>query len=399
MSSKPECVCALGAELGEGPVWSAREDALWFVDIKQKRIHRFAAATGDLRSWDAPAQPGFIAPLPDGRFIAGTKSGLYTFDPADGTFALRHAVEPEKPDNRLNDGCVDAEGRLWFGSMDDNEAEASGCLYRLESNGPRAMDAGYVITNGPALSPDLRTLYHTDTLGRVIYAFDCAPDGGLTNKGNMSGPHRGLRANSGRSHRRQRRLCVDGAVRRLGRKALFTARRIAGRSALSLCQCDQDRIRRRGSAHGLCDHGVEGFECTGARRATARGRTVSFRSRCRRSAAACGAAWLSGSRFVSSLACAHGFNAPGRIDLAALYLERFMNYGLTPGELRSGRPVVGIAQSGSDLNPCNRHHLELAQRVREGIRDAGGIALEFPTHPIFENCRRPTAALDRSPAS
>ena len=85
------------------------------------------------------------------------------------------------------------------------------------------------------------------------------------------------------------------------------------------------------------------------------------------------------------------FDAPGRVDLAALYLERFMNYGLTPDELRSGRPIIGIAQSGSDLNPCNRHHLELAKRVREGIREAGGIAIEFPTHPIFETCRRPTA--------
>lgn len=90
------------------------------------------------------------------------------------------------------------------------------------------------------------------------------------------------------------------------------------------------------------------------------------------------------------------FEAPGHIDMAALYLERFMNYGLTPDELRSGKPIVGIAQSGSDLNPCNRHHLELAGRVREGIREAGGIAIEFPTHPIFENCRRPTAALDRN---
>jgi len=182
MAMKPESVCGLRAQLGEGPVWSAREEALWFVDIKQKRVHRFATATGELKSWNAPAQPGFIAPLPDGRFIAGTKDGLYTFDPAAGTFALRHSVEPDKPDNRLNDGYVDAEGRLWFGSMDDNEAEARGCLYRLETDGPREMDTGYVITNGPALSPDQRTLYHTDTLERVIYAFDCAPDGTLANK-------------------------------------------------------------------------------------------------------------------------------------------------------------------------------------------------------------------------
>ncbi|UUL81219.1 IlvD/Edd family dehydratase [Sphingomonas qomolangmaensis] len=90
------------------------------------------------------------------------------------------------------------------------------------------------------------------------------------------------------------------------------------------------------------------------------------------------------------------FAAPGRSDMAALYLERFMNYGITPQELRSGRPIIGIAQSGSDLAPCNRIHVELAKRVRDGIRDAGGIAMEFPLHPIFENCRRPTAALDRN---
>ncbi len=90
------------------------------------------------------------------------------------------------------------------------------------------------------------------------------------------------------------------------------------------------------------------------------------------------------------------FDNPDHVDLAALYLERFMNYGLTPEELRVGRPIIGIAQSGSDLSPCNRHHLELAQRVKDGIRDAGGIPIEFPMHPIFENCRRPTAALDRN---
>jgi dihydroxy-acid dehydratase len=90
------------------------------------------------------------------------------------------------------------------------------------------------------------------------------------------------------------------------------------------------------------------------------------------------------------------FDNPDHIDMTALYLERFMNYGITPEELRSGKPVIGIAQSGSDLTPCNRHHIDLAKRVRDGIRDAGGIPIEFPTHPMFENCKRPTAALDRN---
>ena len=90
------------------------------------------------------------------------------------------------------------------------------------------------------------------------------------------------------------------------------------------------------------------------------------------------------------------FEGSDRMDQTALYLERFMNYGITPDELRSGRPVIGISQTGSDLVPCNRHHLDLAVRVKEGIRDAGGIPMEFPVHPVFENCRRPTAALDRN---
>ena len=82
--------------------------------------------------------------------------------------------------------------------------------------------------------------------------------------------------------------------------------------------------------------------------------------------------------------------------MTALYLERYLNYGLTRQELQSGKPIIGIAQTGNDLSPCNRHHLELAHRVREGIREAGGIAMEFPTHPIQETGKRPTAALDRN---
>ena len=90
------------------------------------------------------------------------------------------------------------------------------------------------------------------------------------------------------------------------------------------------------------------------------------------------------------------FNDPAHADMTALYVERYMNYGMTREELQSGRPIIGIAQTGSDLTPCNRHHLELAQRVKAGIRDAGGIPMEFPVHPIAEQSRRPTAALDRN---
>ena len=83
------------------------------------------------------------------------------------------------------------------------------------------------------------------------------------------------------------------------------------------------------------------------------------------------------------------FNNPHNPGMTALYLERYLNYGLTRQELQSGKPIIGIAQTGNDLSPCNRHHLELAHRVREGIRAAGGIAMEFPTHPIQETGKRP----------
>ncbi len=97
------------------------------------------------------------------------------------------------------------------------------------------------------------------------------------------------------------------------------------------------------------------------------------------------------------------FDAKGDPTMAALYLERYMNFGLTLAELRSGRPIIGIAQTGSDLSPCNRHHLDLATRVRDGIRDAGGIPIEFPVHPIQETAsarrRRSTVTLPISASS
>jgi len=90
------------------------------------------------------------------------------------------------------------------------------------------------------------------------------------------------------------------------------------------------------------------------------------------------------------------FDNPDNIDMTALYIERYLNFGLSQEELQSGKPIIGIAQTGSDLSPCNRHHLVLAERLREGIREAGGIVLEFPVHPIQETGKRPTAGLDRN---
>jgi xylono-1,5-lactonase len=166
-------VCQVGAELGEGPVWVERESALWFVDIKARRAHRWHPLRREHRFWAVPEQPGFLAPIRGGGFVVGLKTGLHRFDPEASEFMILAQVEPHLPANRLNDGCVSPEGELWFGSMHDPELEPTGALYRLDADGRCVcLDKGYVITNGPAFSPDGRVFYHTDTSHRTVYAFD-----------------------------------------------------------------------------------------------------------------------------------------------------------------------------------------------------------------------------------
>jgi xylono-1,5-lactonase len=182
-SIEAEHVCSVGAELGEGPIWVARERALWFVDIKGLRVRRYDPATGRHGVWPAPSKPGFVIPVRGGGFLVGMKSGLHRFDPATGSFEHLAAVEPHTPDNRLNDASVGPDGCVWFGSMDDLEQSPTGALYRLDARGRQAvLDAGYVITNGPAFSPDGSVFYHTDTLSGVVYAFDHSEPGKLSGK-------------------------------------------------------------------------------------------------------------------------------------------------------------------------------------------------------------------------
>lgn len=172
-----ECVLDVAAQLGEGPLWSARERALWFVDIKGRKIYRYEAGTRSTLSWRTPEEVGFIVAARHGQFICGLQSGLYKFEPVSGAFELIVRVDADRPHNRLNDAHVDATGRLWFGTMDNGETDPTGTLYRFDASRLERCDDGYVITNGPATSPDGRTLYHIDTLKREIYAFDLDKDG------------------------------------------------------------------------------------------------------------------------------------------------------------------------------------------------------------------------------
>ena len=182
IASTPTPLWEVGATLGEGVLWDAPNQQVWFVDIKGRRLHRCAADGSGRRSWDAPGQVSFVVRASDGGLVVSLEDGLYRFVESTGEFIPFAKVEADVPGNRFNDGHVDAQGRLWFGSMDDAEEQATGVLYRFDGKHIVRMDDGYIITNGPAVSPDGRTLYHTDTLDKRVYAFDLAEDGSLSNK-------------------------------------------------------------------------------------------------------------------------------------------------------------------------------------------------------------------------
>lgn len=173
---KAEPLLPVGMTLGEGPVWVG--DALWFVDIKAHQLYRYTPMAEKLERWSAPDQIGWVLPSVRGDLIAGVRTGLHRFDPVGGSFSSLHDPEPHLPGNRLNDAATDAQGRIWFGSMDDDETALSGHLYRMSEG--RCELAGLppvTITNGPAITADGRTLYHTDTLGKQIWEVALDADG------------------------------------------------------------------------------------------------------------------------------------------------------------------------------------------------------------------------------
>lgn len=179
-----QCVWPLGAILGEGPIYSAREDAIYFVDIKKPALHRLTLIDGAKATWSMPAPIGWVAERRDSPgFIIGLRNGFakLTLDP----FAVTLIAELESglPGNRMNDAKADSRGRLWAGTMDDAEVQESGALYRLDSDHSwRRMDDGYRVPNGPTFSPDGDVLYHADSARRTVYRFDLDAAGELSNK-------------------------------------------------------------------------------------------------------------------------------------------------------------------------------------------------------------------------
>jgi sugar lactone lactonase YvrE len=171
-TTTPVTIVGAAALLGEGPVWDPVGRALWFVDIKQLRLHRFTPASGRFESWTAPAQPGWIFPVDEQSLIVGLQTGIHRFVPGDNSFTFLADPEPDLPGNRLNDATVAPNGAIWFGTMDDAATAPTGRLYSFDGAVTSQPVDPVAISNGPAFSPDGGTLYYVDTLGCVIWAIE-----------------------------------------------------------------------------------------------------------------------------------------------------------------------------------------------------------------------------------
>src|SRR5262245_6775816 len=173
------CALPAGALLGEGALWDVAEQRLYWVDIKRREVHRFDPARGHDERWAVAENVGCLAVRARGGLVLALRSGFHFFDPATGATTPVVNPEPERAENRFNDGKTDRQGRFWAGSMHDPETLPTGSLYRLDGDlSCRRMLDGLVVSNALCWSPDGRTMYHADTDARTVWAWTCDPASG-----------------------------------------------------------------------------------------------------------------------------------------------------------------------------------------------------------------------------
>lgn len=176
-----ECIADVGATLGEGPIWDPREQALYWVDIPERRVFRWSREEG-VRTIAVESHVCSLLPRASGGFVGGGYEGFIAIDGKLNITPIGNP-EPDLPGNRFNDGKIDRAGRLWAGTMDRAEAQDSGSLYRLDADLRwQRIDTGYRVTNGPAFSLDGRALYHTDSARQTVYVFDLDETGNATGR-------------------------------------------------------------------------------------------------------------------------------------------------------------------------------------------------------------------------
>lgn len=182
MAEAVRCIADVRANVGEGPVWVAPEQAVYWVDNKGRKVFRLGE-DGECRSFETPFEVCCLAPMASGGFIAGTDRGFATLDLASSRFEVIGNPKEEPPGNRFNDGKTDPQGRFWSGTMDNREESASGSLYRLEPDLVwTRMDSGYRVTNGPAFDAPRGRMYHSDSALQTVFAFELSPSGELSGK-------------------------------------------------------------------------------------------------------------------------------------------------------------------------------------------------------------------------
>lgn len=178
-----QCVWQIEASLGEGPLWVSRENAIYWVDIIKKQVHRLALADGAKKTWQFDVEVTSLAAREQGGFVGTIRDGFAFIDFENSSTDPIVLPEANMPGNRFNDGKVDGYGRYWAGSMDNNGERESGSLYNLDANlNLHKIDQNYIITNGPTFSIDGKTIYHTDSIKGTIYAFDWTASGAISNK-------------------------------------------------------------------------------------------------------------------------------------------------------------------------------------------------------------------------
>lgn len=184
MKDRIDVVCEFRCQLGEGPLWSLRDNAVYWVDILSAELHRLRLDDDSVDSWSMPEKTGWVVERRDQPgFIAGLQNGFHalTLDP----FQCRLIADPEpdRPGNRMNDAKVDRFGRIWAGTMDCDARDSSGSLYRLDTDlTVSTHDREYLVTNGPAIDPARNRFYHSDTGRGIVYLFDMSPAGEILNK-------------------------------------------------------------------------------------------------------------------------------------------------------------------------------------------------------------------------
>ncbi len=183
LSSLFEVIAMPRCRIGEGPLWSSREQALYWVDIEGMRLFRHDAAGGSNQSWAMPAQTGFVIERSTGGMLVGLADGVHAFDALTGETRLFAGVPDTPAGYRLNDGCTDSAGRLWFGSMEIEPEQPRAWLCRMDLAGRiERVDGGYVIPNGGAFDDERRCFYHADSMRRVVYVYDVDRDGCLADR-------------------------------------------------------------------------------------------------------------------------------------------------------------------------------------------------------------------------